>query len=110
VHIAADRNSTMSRPLRQECDDIVEISAAHLRPFVDLIAGAEPADTRHRTTRHRTTRHGATTRRATRRAAMRRGATRRGATRRRVTRRGATRYRAISARRWPTATGPASAR
>ena len=44
VHIAADRNSTMSRPLRQECDDIVEISAAHLRPFVDLIAGAEPAD------------------------------------------------------------------
>jgi uncharacterized LabA/DUF88 family protein len=44
VHITVDGNSTMSRPLRQECDDIVEISAAHLRPFVDLIAGAEPAD------------------------------------------------------------------
>jgi hypothetical protein len=44
VHIAADGNWTISRPLRQECDDIVEITAAHLRPFVDLIAGAEPAD------------------------------------------------------------------
>ena len=44
VHIAADGNWTVSRPLRQECDDIVEISAAHLRPFVDLIAGAEPSD------------------------------------------------------------------
>src|SRR6202034_3322263 len=44
VHIAADGNWTVSRPLRQECDDIVEITAAHLRPFVDLIAGAEPAD------------------------------------------------------------------
>src|SRR5258708_5992649 len=44
VHITVDGNSTMSRPLRQECDDIVDISGAHLRPFVDLIAGAEPAD------------------------------------------------------------------
>jgi NYN domain len=44
VHIAADGNWTVSRPLREECDDIVEITAAHLRPFVDLIPGAEPAD------------------------------------------------------------------
>ena len=44
VHITVDGNWTISRPLRQECDDIVEISGAHLRPFVDLIAGAEPAD------------------------------------------------------------------
>ena len=44
VHISADGNWTVSRPLRQECDDIVEITAAHLRPFVDLISGAEPAD------------------------------------------------------------------
>ena len=44
VHITADGNWTVPRPLRQECDDIVEISGAHLRPFVDLIAGAEPAD------------------------------------------------------------------
>jgi hypothetical protein len=43
VHITADGNWTVSRPLRQECDDIVEISGAHLRPFVDLIPGAEPA-------------------------------------------------------------------
>jgi NYN domain len=42
VHITADGNWTVSRPLRQECDDIVEISGAHLRPFVDLIPGAEP--------------------------------------------------------------------
>ena len=44
VHITADGRWTVSQPLRQECDDIVEISAAHLRPFVDLVAGAEPAD------------------------------------------------------------------
>ncbi len=43
VHITVDGNWTISRPLRQECDDIVEIGGAHLRPFVDLIAGAEPA-------------------------------------------------------------------
>jgi len=42
VHIAVDGNWTISRPLRQECDDIIEISGAHLRPFVDLISGAEP--------------------------------------------------------------------
>jgi hypothetical protein len=44
AHIAAGGNWTVPRPLRQECDDIVEISGAHLRPFVDLIAAAEPAD------------------------------------------------------------------
>jgi NYN domain len=43
VHITADGNWTVSRPLRQECDDILEISGPHLRPFVDLIPGAEPA-------------------------------------------------------------------
>ncbi|HMH90190.1 MAG TPA: NYN domain-containing protein, partial [Streptosporangiaceae bacterium] len=43
VHIAADGDWTVSRPLRQECDDIIEISAGHLRPYVDLIPGAEPA-------------------------------------------------------------------
>jgi hypothetical protein len=44
VHIAADGDWAASGPLRQECDDLVEISAAHLRPFVDLIAAAEPAE------------------------------------------------------------------
>ncbi len=43
VHITVDGSWTVSRPLRQESDDIVEVSRAHLRPFVDLIAGAEPA-------------------------------------------------------------------
>src|ERR1700756_1443498 len=42
LHIAADGNWTISRTLRQECDDIVEISSAHLRPYVELISGAEP--------------------------------------------------------------------
>src|ERR1700691_1670808 len=43
LHIAVDGNWTISRTLRQESDDIVEISAAQLRPFVELISGAEPA-------------------------------------------------------------------
>ena len=43
LHIASDGGWTIPQPLRQECDDIVEISAVHLRPFVDLIRGAEPA-------------------------------------------------------------------
>lgn len=43
LHIASDRGWTVPQSLRQECDDIVEISAVHLRPFVDLIRGAEPA-------------------------------------------------------------------
>ena len=42
LHIATDGDWTISRALRQECDDIVEISAAHLRPYVELISGAEP--------------------------------------------------------------------
>ena len=42
VHITADGSWTISRALRQECDDIVEVSAAHLQPFVDLITGADP--------------------------------------------------------------------
>ncbi len=43
LHIAVDGSWTIARPLRQECDDIVELPGAHLRPFVDLISGAEPA-------------------------------------------------------------------
>jgi hypothetical protein len=43
VHIAVDGNWTISRTLRQESDDIVEIGGEHLRPYVELIAGAEPA-------------------------------------------------------------------
>ncbi len=43
VHISVDGNWTVSRSLRQQCDDIVEIDAAQLRPYAELIAGAEPA-------------------------------------------------------------------
>jgi hypothetical protein len=42
LHIVVDGNWTISRTLRQECDDIVEITSAHLRPYVELISGAEP--------------------------------------------------------------------
>src|SRR6516225_2287301 len=42
LHIAVDGNWTISRALRQECDDIVEIGSVHLRPYVELISGAEP--------------------------------------------------------------------
>jgi NYN domain-containing protein len=42
LNIATDGNGTASRALRQECDDFVEISAAQLRPYVELISGAEP--------------------------------------------------------------------
>src|SRR5262249_7658758 len=43
VPIGVDGNWTISRALRQESDDIIEISGDHLRPYVELIAGAEPA-------------------------------------------------------------------
>jgi uncharacterized LabA/DUF88 family protein len=42
LHIATEGNGTIPRALRQECDDLMEISAAHLRPYVELISGAEP--------------------------------------------------------------------
>ncbi|HUC55965.1 MAG TPA: hypothetical protein VMA95_01080 [Streptosporangiaceae bacterium] len=45
LHIASDGGWTIPLPLRQECDDIVEISGVHLRSFVDLIKGAEPIST-----------------------------------------------------------------
>src|SRR5580692_3099373 len=41
VHISGP-GWTASAALRQECDDIVEISEAHLRPSVELVVGAEP--------------------------------------------------------------------
>jgi NYN domain len=42
LYITADGDRAVSRPLRQECDDLIEISPTHLRPYVDLISGAEP--------------------------------------------------------------------
>ena len=49
IHITVDGNWTISRALRQECDDVVEVHEAHLRPYVELVVGAEPLreDERH---------------------------------------------------------------
>jgi uncharacterized LabA/DUF88 family protein len=40
LHVAVDGNWTISRVLRHECDDLIEIGSAHLRPYVNLLAGA----------------------------------------------------------------------
>jgi uncharacterized LabA/DUF88 family protein len=45
LHIAVEGNGAVPRALRQECDDIAEINSAHLRPYVELISGAEPPRT-----------------------------------------------------------------
>jgi uncharacterized LabA/DUF88 family protein len=42
LHISSDGNAEIPRALRQECDDIVEINVAQLRPYAELISGAEP--------------------------------------------------------------------
>jgi uncharacterized LabA/DUF88 family protein len=41
VHVAVDGNWTISRVLRHECDDLIEIGSAHLRPYVNLLAGGD---------------------------------------------------------------------
>ncbi|GAA4589963.1 hypothetical protein GCM10023194_45580 [Planotetraspora phitsanulokensis] len=41
VHIAADGSWAVSRTLRQECDDLIEVGSGHLRPYVSLLAGAD---------------------------------------------------------------------
>lgn len=55
AHITVDGTWTISRALRQECDDIVEVGEAHLRPYVDFVVGAEPLreDERHPVGSHR---------------------------------------------------------
>ncbi|MFC4563685.1 NYN domain-containing protein [Nocardiopsis mangrovi] len=40
VHISVEGNWTISRSLRRECDDLIEIGAGHLRPYVNLLSGA----------------------------------------------------------------------
>jgi hypothetical protein len=41
VHVAVDGNWTISRALRQECDDLIEIGSGHLRPYVNLLTGVD---------------------------------------------------------------------
>ncbi len=55
VHLAVDGNWTISRALRQESDDIIEIGGEQLRPYVELIVGAEPAPSDEATRRTRLT-------------------------------------------------------
>src|SRR5262249_56272017 len=43
VHIPARGTWSAPAALRQECDDVAEISEAQLRPVVELVVGAEPA-------------------------------------------------------------------
>ncbi|MFD1934730.1 NYN domain-containing protein [Nonomuraea mangrovi] len=39
VHITADGGWAVSRSLRQESDDLIEIGGGHLRPYVNLVSG-----------------------------------------------------------------------
>ena len=41
VHITVGGNWTISRGLRQECDDIIEIGEGQLRPYTELVSGAD---------------------------------------------------------------------
>ncbi|WP_308170072.1 NYN domain-containing protein, partial [Acrocarpospora catenulata] len=41
IHITAEGSWAVSRTLRQECDDLIEIGAGHLRPFVNLVTGVD---------------------------------------------------------------------
>ncbi|TMR24727.1 NYN domain-containing protein [Nonomuraea turkmeniaca] len=43
IHIAADGGWAVSRSLRQECDDLVELGAVHLRPYISLVTGITEA-------------------------------------------------------------------
>ena len=41
VHVAVEGNWTISRAIRQECDDLIEIASSHLRPYVNLLSGVD---------------------------------------------------------------------
>jgi hypothetical protein len=41
LHVAVDGNWTISRSLRQECDDLIEIGSGHLRPYVNLVSSGD---------------------------------------------------------------------
>ncbi|MEW1837064.1 NYN domain-containing protein [Nonomuraea angiospora] len=47
IHIAAEGGWAVSRSLRQECDDLVELGAVHLRPYVSLVAGITESSNGH---------------------------------------------------------------
>jgi hypothetical protein len=41
VHVAVEGNWSISRALRQECDDLIEIGSGQLRPYVNLLSGVD---------------------------------------------------------------------
>ena len=41
AHISVDGNWTVSRSLRQQCDDVVQIDGTQLRPYVELMSAAD---------------------------------------------------------------------
>ncbi|MFI7419151.1 NYN domain-containing protein [Nonomuraea sp. NPDC049684] len=47
IHIAADGGWAVSRSLRQECDDLVELGNAHLRPYVTMVSGVTESSNGH---------------------------------------------------------------
>ncbi|WP_345566460.1 NYN domain-containing protein [Nonomuraea rosea] len=47
IHIAADGGWAVSRSLRQECDDLVELGAVHLRPYVSVVTGVSESSNGH---------------------------------------------------------------
>ncbi|WP_103956871.1 NYN domain-containing protein [Nonomuraea solani] len=47
IHIAADGGWAVSRSLRQECDDLVELGAVHLRPYVSVVTGMSESSNGH---------------------------------------------------------------
>ncbi|NUP76703.1 MAG: NYN domain-containing protein, partial [Nonomuraea sp.] len=47
IHIAADGSWAVSRSLRQECDDLVELGSPHLRPYVSLVTGVSESANGH---------------------------------------------------------------
>ncbi|MEV0228584.1 NYN domain-containing protein [Nonomuraea sp. NPDC050786] len=47
IHVAAEGGWAVSRSLRQECDDLVELGAVHLRPYVSLVSGAAESSNGH---------------------------------------------------------------
>ncbi|MFC5822384.1 NYN domain-containing protein [Nonomuraea insulae] len=47
IHVAADGGWAVSRSLRQECDDLVELGAPHLRPYVNVVSGITESSNGH---------------------------------------------------------------
>ncbi|MEV0582827.1 NYN domain-containing protein [Nonomuraea sp. NPDC050310] len=47
VHITAEGSWAVSRSLRQEGDDLIEIGGGHLRPYVSLVSGSAEAANGH---------------------------------------------------------------